>query len=105
MVVGVGAGVVLFVAQQATGAWEAVGLPAIHFTYMALVMFALAFAVMGVVSMLAPAPRLEAVADAVFSRRDILPEPGVRALGWYRDYRVLAAGLAVLMVAFIVGFL
>ena len=105
MVVGVGAGVVLFVAQQATGAWEAVGLPAIHFTYMALVMFALAFAVMGVVSMLAPAPRLEAVAGAVFSRGDVLPEPGVRGLGWYRDYRVQAAGLAALMVAFIVAFL
>jgi SSS family solute:Na+ symporter len=103
IVVGVGAGVALFVAQQVTDAWEAAGLPPIHFTYMALVMFALAFAVMGAVSLFAPAPPA-AVSVAVFHRRDVLPEPRARALPWYRDYRVLAAGLAALMLAFIVGF-
>jgi SSS family solute:Na+ symporter len=104
IVTGLAAGVPLFVFKEVTGGWAAAGLPAVHFTYMSLAMFALAFAVMALVSLAVPAPDGEAEPGARFRWRDIAPLPGTEARSPWRDYRAQALALGALMVAFIVMF-
>ncbi len=99
---GIGAGLVLFLLKEVTGAWEAAGLAPIHLTYMAIFMFALSFAIMTLVSLASAAP--EATSQATFRRSDLAPEPGAAGRGWLFDYRVLSAGLFILMAAFIAAF-
>jgi SSS family solute:Na+ symporter len=105
IVTGLASGLAWFVLQQVTGLWADAGLPEVHFTYVALVMFAFTFAVMAAVSARQPAPTEAAVVAAIVHRHDVLPEPAARALPWLRDYRVQAAALAVLMVALILSLL
>ena len=101
---GLAVGLTLFLLKEVTGLWADWGLPAIHFTYMALVMFAVAFAVMTLVSLAGPAPRFDGEA-AIFHRRDLDPEPTCAGQPWYRDYRVQAGALGLLMLGTIVAFL
>ncbi len=99
---GLGVGLALFLAKEVTGAWAAVGLPPVHFTYMAIVMFALSFAVMTLISLAGAAP--EAKSQATFRWSDLAPGPSAPRRGWAFDYRVQAAGLFVLMAVFIAVF-
>ena len=93
---GVLIGVALFVAKEVTGVWEALGLPAIHFTYMSIIMFALAILILTVVSLCTPAPAADAIAGLTFRRADLAAGTGVPRR-WRADYRHLAAILAILM--------
>ncbi|MBI3452140.1 MAG: sodium/solute symporter [Rhodospirillales bacterium] len=94
MIVMLPAGLGLFLAKELSGLWAAAGLPDIHFTYMAMIMFAGTLAVMAGLSFV-PALRRRAVADKATVRRiDFAPDPG--RTGPRRDHRVLAAGLMAL---------
>ena len=86
-------------AQSVAGLWAASGLPDVHFTYMALVVFGLSFCIMTLVSLAAPAPAARPA--ACFHWSDLKPETNAVDVGWLRDYRAQAAVLALLMVAFI----
>jgi len=101
IVAGLALGLPLFVLKEVTGAWTAAGLPAIHFTYMSLIMFATALVIMAVVSRFGTPP-----ADAratVFHRSDLAPGPGAPA-GGLRDYRIQAGALGLLMIGVIAAF-
>ena len=97
---GLASGLALFLLQQVSGAWPALGLPPVHFTYMAISLFVLTFVIMAAVSLAGPAPPDRPAAR--FGRSDLKPETA--AAGWYHDYRVQAAGLAALMAGFIAAF-
>jgi len=99
---GLALGLVLFLGQEVTGAWGALGLPAVHFTYMALVMFALTLAVVALTSLFGPAG--EERPEAGFRWADVRPEPAAGRQSWIRDYRAQAAALTALMVGFIAAF-
>jgi SSS family solute:Na+ symporter len=90
---GLALGLTLFLGKEVTGLWQAAGLPAVHFTYMALALFAFSAAVLALVSLRAPAPE----AAMTFRKGDLAPEtPPPHRLA---DYRVQAAGLAALTAA------
>ena len=99
---GLALGLSLFLLQEVTGTWAALGLPQVHFTYMALIVFALALVIMTVVSLAQPAPHQPSAAR--FRWADLKPEKAAGPGAWLRDYRLQAAGLAALMIAFIVAF-
>ena len=99
---GLGIGLVLFLLKEVTGAWTALGLAPIHFTYMAIVMFGISFGIMALVSLVGAAP--EAKPQAMFRWSDLAPGPGTSERGWLFDYRVQAAALFVLMAVFIAAF-
>jgi SSS family solute:Na+ symporter len=104
LVSGLAVGLGLYLLKEVTGAWDAAGLPAVHFTYMAVAMFAFSFAVMALVSVAAGPPARPPGAHVAFERSDLGAEPGAEGRGRLADYRVLAAGLAVLMVGTILAF-
>ena len=104
IVVGLTVGVALFLAQQVTGFWVDAGLPPIHFTYMALIMFGLSLAVMTLDSVLTPAPP-DTVATATFQRTDLAPESARAGQAWVADHRVQSAALGALTIILIVAFL
>ncbi len=85
---------VLFLAMQVFGIWSAAGLPAVHFTYVAIFLLFATLMVMGLVTLLGRAGDLRADASATASLRDLAAPPGNRLL----DYRILA-GLLMLATA------
>jgi SSS family solute:Na+ symporter len=103
LVSGLALGLALFVLKEVTGTWSVLGLPAIHFTYMAMLMCAFTAVVTAAVSLAGPAP---ATVDAVIFRRADLGtgSAGEGPLPWYRDHRWQAAGLGLLMTAAIAAF-
>jgi len=101
---GLALGLALYLLKEVTGAWAAAGLPPVHFTYMAVAMFAFSFVVMTLVSATgrpAPAPDHRGVA---FERGDLSAGPRSEGRGRAHDYRAYAAGLAVLMAVSILAF-
>lgn len=90
------AGLVLFVLKEVTTLWADLGLPAIHFTMMAVVLFVAALSVMFVVSVFRREPTAGAM---IFHRSDLKPD---FPAAWYRDYRCHAAGLALLTLGMII---
>jgi len=91
--------VVLFLLTQVFGIWAAAGLPAPHFTYVAIFLLIVTLAMMGLVSLLELGHERQVELKTTFSPRDLAPSPGVRLL----DYRLLAAllllGTAMTLVA------
>lgn len=96
---GLAVGLGLFLAQEVTGIWRAAGLPPVHFTYMALIVFGLTVAIMALTSLGSPAAATRPAAS--FHWSDLKPEAAASGRAWYRDYRVQAAGLFLLMLGFI----
>ena len=87
-----GVGVALFIAQQVTGLWSAAGLPAVHFTYMAIVMFGLASGILVMVSLLTAAPDAAQTAETTFRWSDLHRGVGAaRARGCGADRGAAAA--------------
>lgn len=104
ILVGLGVGVVLFLAQQVTGFWTDAGLPEIHFTYMAMIMFALSLGTITLVSVLTPPPPAT-VAAATFRRADLAPEAARVGQAWVADHRVQSVALFGLTIVLILAFL
>ena len=94
---GLSIGGALFVLKELTGAWQALGLPDVHFTYMAMIGFAATGALCVILSRAAPAPTSSD--DVLFRRSDL--SAGITNRSWLADYRVQAAALAAATVAFI----
>ena len=94
-------GLPLFLAQEVTGLWDALGLPKAHFTYLALVMFALGLAVMTAISLAGRAPDAQAIAPVTFQRADLGGADPWRRLG---DARPQAVALVAVLAVFIAAF-
>ena len=92
MMAGLGGGLLLFLAQEVTGLWAMAGLPPVHFTYMALAVFALALSVLAAVSLARPA---SGKPEGLFRWQDVRPEAPARS--FLTDYRVQAGVLALLL--------
>jgi len=99
---GIALGLGLFLAQEVTGLWGIVGLPRLHFTTMALIMFALTLAIMLVVSLLGSTQ--PGRSDMLFRWSDLKPEKTASGPPWHGDYRLQAGALGLLMAACIAAF-
>jgi SSS family solute:Na+ symporter len=95
-------GVPLFLFKEVSGGWAIVGLPDIHFTYMATAMFALSLAIVAISSVFATT-REAAPTEAVFQLRDL--GSGDIAPGKRRNYQVYVIGLIILLVVCIISLL
>ena len=105
LVSGLALGLTLFFLKEVTGAWSAVGLPDVHFTYMALSLCAFAALVTAAVSLAGPAPPAAKVDEATFRRADLgAGAPGAGPRPWYLDHRWQAAGLGLVMAGTIAAF-
>jgi SSS family solute:Na+ symporter len=94
---GIAMGLLLFAAQEVSDQWAAAGLPPLHYTSMALVMFAFAGAVVVGVSLLgAPPPAI--LGEATVRRSDLLA--GTDAPRVLIEAVVLSALMAALIIAF-----
>lgn len=91
MIVMLPLGLTLFLTKEIFGLWAAARLPDLHFTYMAIVIFAVTLAALALLS-LAPVP-LGATPDSVVQRADFGPDAGEAA---WRDHRLQAAALMAL---------
>ncbi len=94
-------GIALFLSKEVTDIWSSAGLPPVHFTYMAVLMFVFTFLVMTLVSLAGVPPSPEALGGVTFDRDDLRAEPPAKGARRSLDYRVLAAALALLMVSVI----
>jgi SSS family solute:Na+ symporter len=94
-------GIALFLLKEVTDIWSSAGLPPVHFTYMAVVMFVFTFLVMTLVSLASVPPSPESLRGVTFDRGDLRVDLPAEGRGWVLDYRVLATGLALLMVSLI----
>jgi len=89
-------GLALFLVKEVTEIWSSAGLPAVHFTYMAVFMFVYTFLVMAAVSLALPPPSPGALSGAVFERGDLHSDLDAGGPRGGLDHRILAAGLALL---------
>ncbi len=94
-------GLALFLLKEITDIWSSVGLPPVHFTYMAVLIFVFTFLVMTLVSLASVPPTPESLIGVVFERGDLRADSPSKGRGWSLDYRILATGLAGLMVSLI----
>jgi SSS family solute:Na+ symporter len=97
-------GLALFLFKEVTDIWSSAGLPTVHFTYMAVIMFVFTFLVMALVSLTSEAPSSEALSGVIFDRGNLRPDLDAEGRGRDLDYRILAVGLALLMVSVIFVF-
>lgn len=70
IVFGVVVGIPLFILKEITGLWEAAGLPAIHYTVMGTILFAVGIALNLGISAMTRQPRKEGVEELVWSARE-----------------------------------
>ena len=80
------------------GIWSAAGLPDLHFTYVAVLLFSATLVEMGMFSWLERPPRRHVYLETTFSSQDLKSRPGYRLL----DYRLLAALLLLAMVTVLI---
>jgi SSS family solute:Na+ symporter len=88
----------LFLTTQVFGSWNAIGLPDLHFTYVAVFLVIATLTVMGLVSLFERAQGHQVDPETTFSVRDLAAPPGRRLL----DYRLLAALLLLATVTTLV---
>ena len=99
MVIMLPLGLFLFLAKEVFPWWTAMGLPDIHFTYMAIIMFAGTLALMTVQSFVHPEHPDGVAHEAMVQWTDIAPDaPKTAGLSW-SDHRLQAGGLVVLTAA------
>jgi SSS family solute:Na+ symporter len=99
LVGGLALGIVLFLTKEVGGGWQRMGLPTIHFTYMALLIFAATAALIAVIS--TTSPQTAPDDGARFRLSDVRPETSSGTRRWYGDYRIQALLLIGLMIAMI----
>lgn len=93
LTIGLGGGLVFFLLNEVTGAWSAAGFPTIHFSYVAMLTFALTLSVMVVASLLGEAPPADRLLLTA-SVSDLTPRPAPKSI--FSNYRWQAAALAAL---------
>lgn len=93
---------VLFLFKEITPLWSGLGLPAIHFTYMAILIFLATLGIMAILTIVTG--RSEAPPDSAVlaSFDDIAPRESGSATALWSDYRVLCALLLTAIVAMLV---
>ena len=101
LALGVPAGCLVFAAKEATGLWEALGLPDAHFTVMAVVVFALSLAILTSFSLATARPGASHAALAVAAGD--LPR-GSASARWSQRFSIQALCLAALIIAAFLGF-
>lgn len=104
MVCGLLAGLCLFVMQEVSGLWAAMGLPAVHFTYMAMAIFLLTGVLFVLVSLRGPDGCGGKDAVLTFRRSDLSADVPRSGIATILDYRILAAALLLAMVGLILAF-
>ena len=97
-------GVPLFILKEVTNVWTNLGLPPIHFTYMAVLMFVFAFVLMTVISYATEAPDPEKIRKYTFTRENYREDIKDLDVPWYKDFRYQSAGLFALMTGVVVYF-
>lgn len=102
ILLGLAAGVPLFVLKEVTGVWAELGLPALHYTYMAGIMFLLGCVLVAGISWLTGPPEPAEMEDVTFTRENFRRDLTALDRPWYGDFRWQAAGL-LLLVAGTVG--
>ena len=90
--------VALFLTTQVFGVWRSIGLPAPHFTYVAISLLFATLMAMGLISLLGRGRERPIAKETTFSLRDLVPTPGRRIL----DYRLLAVLLLLATVGTLV---
>lgn len=88
---------VLFLSQEVTGNGASVGLPPIHFTYVAMGTLMATIGMMVVVSVVSGPHRQSVDPDNVFTPSDIAPSKVARNRGLKYDYRLYAGMLAAVI--------
>ena len=83
----------LFLAKEATGVWASLGLPTVHFTYMAVAIFAATLGVMAAVSVREGQPMKPLDRAVLTTLSDIAPDGPRGSRGTWLDYRLYAVGL------------
>ena len=101
---GLALGISLFLLQEVSGIWASIGLPRVHFSYMAVIIFLFAALVLTLVSAAGAPPSSEQLAGLTFTWRDAGAETRETKLKWALDYRVLATMLVLLMISLIILF-
>lgn len=100
--VGIGVGIVigvpLFITKEVTDVWTNIGLPEIHFTYMAVVMFLLGGGLLAVTSMFTKAPDSEALDKATISWANIKEHLSSDGKPLWNDFRIWSLVLIVITV-------
>ncbi|MGJ3231798.1 MAG: sodium:solute symporter [Oceanicaulis sp.] len=99
---GIFVGVPLFVLKEVTEIWTNAGLPAIHFTYMAVVMFVAGAALVAVVSVFTEQPEKEQIEKATINWQNIKDNLSSQGQPFYADFRVWA-GVLIVITAILVG--
>lgn len=89
---------VLFFAQEVTGLWTGMGLPALHFTYVATALLFATLLVMRLVSAMTRRAEDDVDPSMVFRLADLADEAGTGARSWIGNYRV-QSGLLLLATA------
>ncbi len=104
IILGLAVGVPVFIAKEATGYWESLGLPDIHFTIMSSIMMFIGIAIYVVLSLLTPEKEDETVDQLVWTRHDIAAQLRPADQPFWRDYRLPALLLLLFILAPIIYF-
>ncbi len=104
IVAGLVVGVPLFLGKEVFGVWTALGLPQLHFTYMAVLMFVFGTGVLGAVSLATAPPDYDRIAEYTFTRDIFRQDLQDLGLPWYADFRYQAVGLVASLAVMILYF-
>ncbi|MEX0606633.1 MAG: sodium/solute symporter, partial [Halofilum sp. (in: g-proteobacteria)] len=104
IILGLVIGVPLFIAKEATGYWESLGLPEIHFTVMSSLMMLAGIVIYVGLSLVTADKRDEAGEKLVWSRADTRRELRKTAEPLWSDYRFTSMILLFLIIVSIVYF-
>lgn len=104
LAVGMALGLGLFVLREVTGLWDAAGLPSLHYTYTALILFALAVAMLAVGSVFDRALPDARQQGLTFRLADLSVAPRTGPLARLADDRLLSVALLAAMAGLIAIF-
>lgn len=104
ILVGLLVGVPMFVAKEVTGAWTAAGLPDIHFTIMSSVMMLIGLILYVGISQVTARPDRRELEPLTWTAAAARHELTALSRPLWRDFRIQALALFVVMLGFIVAF-
>jgi SSS family solute:Na+ symporter len=104
ILLGLVAGVPLFIAKEVTSIWTDAGLPEIHFTIMSTIMMAVGAVMLIVLSRFGERPDPEAVDKIDWNAEDLRNEFGQIYSPWWMDFKIQGGFLIALTVAMLIWF-